>query len=221
MIDLRQKVLSRVLKIAYHLLYHQFAWAYDAVADIVSLGSWREWVRCILPFVDGERVLELGYGPGHLQRWLTEGGVATFGVDASPQMARRAKKQASNLSLADAQKLPYPKACFDQVVATFPSNTILSKQALSESRRVLVPGGTLIMLPLAWTHGMRGKNIFQKSTVGLWQTRAQVASWDERYLKRFSEAGFQTRAEQIRTTSWSLVIILAQKAAQSVHWENL
>jgi ubiquinone/menaquinone biosynthesis C-methylase UbiE len=213
--NLRQKFLSKTLQIAYHLLYHQSAWAYDTVADIVSLGSWQEWVRCILPLVDGERVLELGFGPGHLQRWLTESGIAAFGVDSSPQMARRAKKQAAHLCLAYAQKLPYPTASFDQVVATFPSNTILSEQALSESKRVLVSDGTLIMLPLAWTHGMAGKNIIRKSAAGLWQSNAQVASWDERYLKKFIEAGFQARAEQVSTASWSLVIILAQKTNQA------
>jgi len=212
--NLRRKVLSQGLKTAYHLLYHQFAWAYDFVADIVSLGAWGDWVQCSLPYLEGPRVLELGFGPGHLLRSMGEREITAFGVDASPQMARRAKRKASNLSLAYSENLPFPEARFDQVVATFPSNTILSAQTLRESRRVLVPGGTLIMLPIAW---LNGKTLIEKSTAGLWRSSGGANPRADNYLERFTTAGFRAQAELINQDSWSLVIILAHKPVQAGH----
>lgn len=206
--NVRNNFRSQGLKLAYHLLYHQFAWTYDFVADIVSLGAWQDWVGSTLPHLAGPRVLELGFGPGHLQRWLTERGIATFGVDSSPQMARRAKKFSKKLSLADAQALPFPKNSFDQVVATFPSNTILSEHTLGEAKRVLEPAGKLIMLPVAW---IKGKKLLEKSAAGLWRATKQASPWDDRFLERFTKVGFKARAEHITQKSWSLVIIVAEK----------
>ena len=60
------RLIFSLLRPVYYLLYHHFAWTYDLVADIVSLGQWKDWVRTALPYLDG-CVLELGYGPGHLQ----------------------------------------------------------------------------------------------------------------------------------------------------------
>ena len=60
--SLRRNLLLRF----FHLLYHQLAWAYDAVSAAVSLGRWQDWGAAALPFVNGASVLELGHGPGHL-----------------------------------------------------------------------------------------------------------------------------------------------------------
>lgn len=185
---------------AYHLLYHPFAWAYDFVAALVSWGYWQKWVRITLDFLEGPRVLEIGFGPGHLQRWLTEGGIGAFGVDTSPKMAQRAQKQAHNLSLAFSQALPYPDSQFDQVVSTFPSNTILHTSTYQEAWRVLKPGGRLIILPIAWTHLVRKNNRLEKPI-----------PWGDHVIEQFSEAGFNARAERVTHKSWSLVIIIGEK----------
>ena len=67
-----QAVMSLIqilLQPIFHLLYHQFAWTYDFVAAFVSLGRWQDWVDAVVPFMSG-RVLEIGFGPGHLQELL-------------------------------------------------------------------------------------------------------------------------------------------------------
>jgi len=69
---------------AFHLLYHEAAWAYDAVAAAVSLGQWRAWGAAALPFLPGPRVLELGHGPGHMLIALT-----AAGYDAAGRRPRR------------------------------------------------------------------------------------------------------------------------------------
>ena len=60
------------MRVFFHLLYHPFAFTYDLVAAVVSFGQWKNWGQSILPFIDGTRILELGHGPGHLQRFLLD-----------------------------------------------------------------------------------------------------------------------------------------------------
>src|SRR6185503_13802859 len=80
-----------ILRFFFKLLYHQFAFTYDLVSATVSLGRWKDWVISILPFIEGTRVLEIGFGPGHLQRVLLSRGLIAVGIDESRQMARLAK----------------------------------------------------------------------------------------------------------------------------------
>jgi len=81
-------LLQSLLRLFFHLLYHQFAWTYDWVAAIVSIGRWNDWVMATLPFIVGPRVLEIGYGPGHLQVAMRRNGLLPYGVDASWQMSQ-------------------------------------------------------------------------------------------------------------------------------------
>ncbi|NMC80811.1 MAG: hypothetical protein GYA59_15725, partial [Chloroflexi bacterium] len=39
------------LKVFFDLLYHSFAWTYDGVAAVVSLGRWKGWVYSVIPFL--------------------------------------------------------------------------------------------------------------------------------------------------------------------------
>jgi ubiquinone/menaquinone biosynthesis C-methylase UbiE len=146
---------TRFLRLFFHLLYHQFAWAYDLVAWVVSAGQWQNWVLTILGDLDGGRILELGYGPGHLQVALHQRGAKPFGVDASLQMASIAFRNVAGVGFSPllvngyAQLLPFNKNSFTFILASFPSNYILDPLTLSEAYRVLTPGGTLTVLPLA------------------------------------------------------------------------
>src|ERR1044071_1050250 len=80
------------MRFVFHLLYHPFAFAYDLVAATVSLGKWKDWVLCVVPFIEGTRVLEIGHGPGHLQRALLSRGFVAAGIDESAEMGRLAKR---------------------------------------------------------------------------------------------------------------------------------
>ena len=145
----------------FKLLYHQFAWTYDWVAAIVSVGLWKDWVLAVLPHLEGPSVLELGHGPGHLQTALLNRGILAYGLDASPQMGRLARRrlhrkgQSVQLLQARAQSLPLASGSFDQVVATFPTEYIIDPGTLKEAWRVLLPGGRMVVLPVAWITGQR------------------------------------------------------------------
>ncbi len=60
---------------------------------------------------------------------------------------------------ARAQALPFPDSCFDSVVSTFPSDYIVEERTLIEVRRVLRPGGRLVVVPAGWLNptGVRGR----------------------------------------------------------------
>ena len=148
---------ARFVRWAFDRFYHEFAWAYDVVAAVVSGGHWVAWGRAALPYLSGQ-VLELGCGTGNLQRVLA-GRVGAIGMDASPQMLSRARqrlaghRQPIRLVRAHAQALPFPSASFDSLVATFPSEYIADRATLAEARRVLRPGGRFaIVLAATFAH---------------------------------------------------------------------
>lgn len=140
------------LTLFFKLLYHQFAFTYDFVAAAVSFNRWRNWTREILPLIEGTRILELGYGPGHLHRLFRRDGWFAVGIDESPQMSRLARRNTNgnaNLTRGLAQHLPFADESFDTIVSTFPSEYIFDPRTLAEARRCLMDRGRLIVLPVA------------------------------------------------------------------------
>jgi ubiquinone/menaquinone biosynthesis C-methylase UbiE len=141
-----------LVTLGFRLLYREFAWSYDLVAWLVSLGQWQNWGRSAFPHLVGERILELGHGPGHLLRALAERECHAVGIDASQQMtqiaAQRLRRSDLPLTLVHghAQVLPFPSHSFDSVIATFPTSYIADKSTLAEVARVLKPKGRLVVV---------------------------------------------------------------------------
>lgn len=227
------RLIARLLKFFFHHLYHGLAFAYDAVAGGVSFGQWVEWTKATLPFIEGTRMLELGHGPGHLQRLLLETRSpkspdfgqsretlpsTVFGLDESSQMGRLARRRLlraghahPNLARGLGQNLPFRDAAFDSIVATFPAEYIFEAKTASEARRVLRNGGRLIILPVAWP-----KNRF---LTWLYRVTHEAPSEALNVVKAkigqpFVRAGFEVKVEVLEVKSSVLLIILAQKLAE-------
>ncbi|MGH2537852.1 MAG: class I SAM-dependent methyltransferase, partial [Candidatus Promineifilaceae bacterium] len=77
-----------LVRLGFQLLYNDCAWAYDAVAWLVSEGQWRAWGQAAIPLLAGRQILEIGHGPGHLLLELAGGGYSVTGVDVSAAMGR-------------------------------------------------------------------------------------------------------------------------------------
>ena len=54
---------GRLLRFAFHHFYNTFAWSYDAVSALVSLGHWREWTQAAIPHLRGKQVRYLAVRP--------------------------------------------------------------------------------------------------------------------------------------------------------------
>jgi ubiquinone/menaquinone biosynthesis C-methylase UbiE len=214
--------LAALLRAFFHLLYHPLAWTYDLVSATVSLGRWKDWTGCVLAHIEGPRVLELGHGPGHLQPILLSRGLISFGLDESCQMGRLAKRHLRAGGYAKvglvrglAQNIPYADKSFNSVFATFPSEYIFDAPTLTESWRVLVPGGRLVVLPAAWITGHR---LMERWAAGLFRITGQTPNDPaeavaERLRLPFEKAGFEVEIEQLHVKSSMLLIILAHKPA--------
>jgi len=159
-------------------LYTRFAFLYDVVAFAVSWGAWKDWVRSISPYIQGDKVLELGFGTGTLQTHLADRNSLIVGIDQSRQMIRITQKKMNQipdkynrLIQANALQLPFNSNYFNTVVTTFPSNYIFNPDTLSGIYRVLRTDGRFIILLsavplkasysgkfLAWLYSITGQN---------------------------------------------------------------
>jgi len=134
-------------------LYTRFAWAYDAVAALASLGDWQAWGRCAISFLTGERLLEIAHGSGHLFCALRAAGQHVIAIDRSWPMAQQLRRRALRHGYrpahaqADARHLPFPSAMFDSVVTTFPAPFVFETRTLAEVHRVLRVGGRWVIVP--------------------------------------------------------------------------
>lgn len=101
-------------------------------------------------FPAGARVLEVGCGTGVITALVADlpGVEEVVGVDPSPHFVDRARHRAPRLSfeVADGRALPYDEASFDGVViATTLCHVPGPDLVLAEARRVLRPGGVLLL----------------------------------------------------------------------------
>jgi len=206
-----------LMRLFFYLLYNPFAWTYDLVASIVSLGMWKNWVMSVLPNLDGPYILEIGHGPGYLQKALGNRLPqikCVCGLDLSRTMGRITRKRlmrggiAPNLVNGSAQQLPFSRETFQQVVATFPAEYILQPETFTEVWRVLKPGGTFVILPLAW---ITGQAIPERAAAWLFHITGQAPAWDERILEPIKKIGFRTKPVWITFKSSKLLVILADK----------
>ena len=212
------RFLSYFLRVFFGLLYHQMAWTYDLVAATVSIGRWNDWVRSVLPDLTGPSILELGHGPGHLQKSMKRSRVHIFGLDRSRQMgriaSRRLKRAGLPVSLVNgiSQMLPFPNRVFHQIVATFPSEYIVNPHTLAEIYRVLTPGGTFVTIPVAW---IGGESWLDKAAAWLFRVTGQAGDWDDAYLEPLHKTGFTTSIEYRKIRKSTVLVVLATKQETS------
>ncbi|ADB61282.1 Methyltransferase type 11 [Haloterrigena turkmenica DSM 5511] len=103
------------------------------------------------------RVLDLGCGTGTISLLLAELGHDVSGIDLTPEMLERARSKAREarlsigFGLGDAEALPVPDDACDVVTARHLIWTLPNpSRAIREWRRVVRPGGRIILLEGRW-----------------------------------------------------------------------
>jgi arsenite methyltransferase len=221
----------------------------EAVYQTPDVVEQRRAVSAALDLRPGERVLDVGCGPGLLAQAMAEAvepGGLVHGIDPSPSMVEMTRRRTAAVAGArvevgpgEATELPFPDEHFDAVVATQVYEYVAAMpRALTEARRVLVPGGRLLVLDTDWD------SIVWRSSDDARMARVLVA-WDEhlahrdlpRYLPRLlADAGLRLETcaavpilnigEETPTYSSGLLEIVAEfvpgragvSAAQAAAW---
>ena len=204
----------RFIRLGFHLLYHELAFTYDAVAWLVSLGQWRMWARTALSRVRGPRVLEIGHGPGHLLIALARSGHKPTGIDLSPQMSRLAQRNLRQAGVnvpqvhCRVQALPFRSGTFDSAVATFPTDYIGELATLREVQRVTNERGRLIVVFSAQLIGREPNKLIIEWLYRL--TGQREAKLDDED-SIFDRVGMPARIETETIGASTVTLVVAEK----------
>jgi demethylmenaquinone methyltransferase / 2-methoxy-6-polyprenyl-1,4-benzoquinol methylase len=140
-------------------VFRSVAPSYDIMNDLMSAGLHRVWKRFTVNLAavrPGQRVLDVASGSGDLAKAFgelagPEGQV--WQTDINAAMLRVGQDRLVNAGLllpalqCDAEKLPFPDDYFDLVTVAFGLRNMTHKdRALAEMRRVLKPGGKVLVL---------------------------------------------------------------------------
>jgi len=150
------------------------------------------------------RVLEVAIGTGRDLPHYPDG-VTITGIELSPAMLAIARQRAAGLGRevtlreGDAEHLPFDDASFDTVVCALSLCTIPSPAAaIGEMRRVLVPGGRLLLLDhigSTWPPVYAAQWLLERITI-----RTAGEHFTRRQLPLVKAAGFQiVETERLKT----------------------
>ena len=140
-------------------VFDSVASRYDLMNDLMSLGLHRAWKAYTVMAADvreGHQVLDIAGGTGDLAKAFAEkvgprGRVVHTDINESMLRTGRDRLLDSGKALptlvCDAERLPFPDACFDRVSVAFGLRNMTHKDvAIAEMCRVLRPGGKLLVL---------------------------------------------------------------------------
>ena len=140
-------------------VFHSVAERYDVMNDLMSLGLHRLWKAFTIEHSGarpGKRVLDIAGGTADLslafaKRVGPTGQVVLTDINGSMLSVGRDRMLDQGVALwavqCDGEKIPFPDQYFDIVSVAFGLRNMTHKeQALAEMRRVLRPGGCLLVL---------------------------------------------------------------------------
>jgi demethylmenaquinone methyltransferase / 2-methoxy-6-polyprenyl-1,4-benzoquinol methylase len=139
-------------------MFDQIAPRYDTANSLFSLDrdrAWRRRAAQLTRLQPGQTALDLCTGTGKLAHELVplvHPGGRVVGVDFSPGMLALARKREPDIDFhqGDVSKLPEADASVDAVTIAFGLRNLVNRDAaLREMRRVLRPGGRLVVLEFA------------------------------------------------------------------------
>lgn len=137
----------------------------QAVQNMPSPGqTWRALCLGLIRLIRGRRIVDLGCGNGRLAILLAQAGNAVMGIDSSEEQIRLARENQQRSAAAGAggslefrhapmEGTGLPDAAFDVVILSQSlHHAAKPKEAIAESRRLLAPGGQILIIDLL-AHG--------------------------------------------------------------------
>lgn len=210
-------------------MFDAIAPRYDLLNRLLSLGIDRGWrtkaVRFAAAALDGRprRVLDVATGTADLAvEALRMEPEEVVGVDLSEEMLARGREKLRERGLGDrvtlqrgdAENLPFPDDHFDAALVAFGVRNFEHLQAgLREMRRVLRPGGILVVLELSTPRRFPFRQLYDLYTLRLLPLVGRLVSGDRgaytylpesirafpdgpAFLRQLEQAGFTDRAER-------------------------
>jgi demethylmenaquinone methyltransferase / 2-methoxy-6-polyprenyl-1,4-benzoquinol methylase len=192
-------------------MFDRIADRYDLLNRVLSFGadlSWRRRALALARLGEGGRALDVGTGTGDFALALlarSPRSATVAGVDISPGMLAVAERRAARAGigtryqrlLASAESLPFADGSFDVAVAGFVIRNVGDiPGALREIRRVLRPGGRLVILDLHTPPNPILRRLYRSHAVLSPRLAAAVGSDPAayRYLPRSIEAFYDPDA---------------------------
>ena len=208
-------------------VFSSVATKYDVMNDLMSGGLHRIWKGFTVELANvrpGERVLDVAGGTADLalafakragrqgQVWLTDINHEMLGVGRDRVVDRGWMLPVAQ---CDAEKLPFPDNHFDLVTVAFGLRNMTHKDAaLAEMRRVLKPGGRLLVLEFSkiWQPLSRAYDLYSFKVLPWLGERVAHDPGSYKYL-----------AESIRMhpPQAELAALMEQAGLEKVTWFNL
>jgi ubiquinone/menaquinone biosynthesis C-methylase UbiE len=167
-----------------------------------------------------QRILDVACGTGRLTEMIrlldAEGAVHVTGFDLSPQMIEMARQRMAEApgvqwGVAPAEDLPVPDASFDVVTCANAFHLVTdADKALAEFRRVLKPGGRLIILDWCREYSAMAVVLVASRLFGRQYRRIETV---EELSRRLEAADFDVLgADKLKATwFWGTMCVVAEK----------
>ena len=141
-----------------------------AVVELLELGP-------------NDRLLDIGCGPGAALADAVHTGASVAGVDPSPSMVARAQARTpvADVKVGSAEDIPFPDGQFTAVINISSFHHWADREAgLVEARRVLAPGGRLLVVEAKLKAGSDGHGLSPSAAESLAAKLAELGYVDTR-----------------------------------------
>ncbi len=184
-------------------VFDSVASRYDVMNDLMSMGIHRLWKRFAVELAGirrGQKILDLASGTGDLAARFAgltgpDGVVVMTDINAAMLEQGRNRMADDGLignvvySQVNAESIPFPDNTFDCITIAFGLRNVTDKQkALTEMKRVLRPGGRVLVLEFSQPTGKALKAVYDTYSFKLLPKIGKVVANDEESYRYLAES---------------------------------
>ncbi|MEW8021224.1 MAG: bifunctional demethylmenaquinone methyltransferase/2-methoxy-6-polyprenyl-1,4-benzoquinol methylase UbiE [gamma proteobacterium symbiont of Phacoides pectinatus] len=184
-------------------VFDSVAGRYDLMNDLMSMGVHRVWKRFAVELAGirpGHRVLDLASGTGDLAArfaGITGPGGLVVMTDINAAMLEQGRRRMADEGLVanvaytqvNAERIPFPDNHFDCVTIAFGLRNVTDKQrALGEMRRVIRPGGRVLVLEFSQVQGPALRQLYDLYSFKVLPMMGRLVTKDEESYRYLAES---------------------------------